>query len=311
MNQAYGRDLDLNLLRVFMVVAETGSVTAAGSRLYLTQPAISAAMKRLSTTVGVPLFARVGRGVTLTSAGKRLFGKARAHLEALVDAALSPTPFDPKTSERTMRIGLSDANEAWLLPPLLRALESTAPHTKLVVIPVQFRTVAEALVSGRIDLAVTVADEMPKGTLRQPLFFGGFTCVYDPRRLRLPKVLTRERYFAEEHVIVSYNGDLRGVVEDLLGMNRKVRLSVPTFHGIGGIVEGTSLIATIPQLVAATIIRERPDLATRKPPFRATRIPMELLWRHSADDDEAGVFLRALVTKIATDAARRLLPKRR
>jgi LysR family transcriptional activator of mexEF-oprN operon len=43
MNAVYGRDLDLNLLRVFIVVAETGSVTAAADRLYLTQPAISAA----------------------------------------------------------------------------------------------------------------------------------------------------------------------------------------------------------------------------------------------------------------------------
>ena len=44
MPSAYGRDLDLNLLRVFVVVAETGSVTAAASGLYLTQPAVSAAL---------------------------------------------------------------------------------------------------------------------------------------------------------------------------------------------------------------------------------------------------------------------------
>jgi hypothetical protein len=55
MPSAYGRDLDLNLLRVFAVVAETGSVTAAASRLYLTQPAVSAAIRRLTAVVGAPL----------------------------------------------------------------------------------------------------------------------------------------------------------------------------------------------------------------------------------------------------------------
>src|SRR4051794_23347656 len=99
MKQNDGRDLDLNLLRVFLVVAETGSVTAAASRLYLTQPAISAALKRLTTTVGAPLFARQGRGLVLTARGRRLEATARPHLSALIEAALAPAAFDPKTSE--------------------------------------------------------------------------------------------------------------------------------------------------------------------------------------------------------------------
>ncbi len=61
MNGIYERNLDLNLLRVFVVVAEAGSVTAAASRLYLTQPAVSAALGRLTSAVVAPLFARSGR----------------------------------------------------------------------------------------------------------------------------------------------------------------------------------------------------------------------------------------------------------
>jgi LysR family transcriptional activator of mexEF-oprN operon len=47
MNTVYARDLDLNLLRVFIAVADAGSVTGAAERLYVTQPAISAALRRL------------------------------------------------------------------------------------------------------------------------------------------------------------------------------------------------------------------------------------------------------------------------
>jgi len=52
MPKVYGRDLDLNLLRVFAVVAESGSVTEAANRLYMTQPAVSAALRRLAAATG-------------------------------------------------------------------------------------------------------------------------------------------------------------------------------------------------------------------------------------------------------------------
>src|SRR5690349_17030250 len=122
MHPSYGRDLDLNLLRVFVVVAETGSVTEAARRLYVTQPAVSQAIRRLSRAVGSPVFVRSGRGLSLSARGERLLAATRPHLSALVDAALSPADFDPKTSERIVRIGLADGSEKWLLSPLVRTV---------------------------------------------------------------------------------------------------------------------------------------------------------------------------------------------
>jgi LysR family transcriptional regulator, mexEF-oprN operon transcriptional activator len=208
--------LDLNLLRVFLVVAETGSVTQAASRLYLTQPAVSAALRRLTRTLGSPLFTRAGRGLVLTARGRNLFGAVRPHLHALLDAARSSGDFDPKTSTRSVRIGLSDQTEAWLLGPLLRLLMVSAPNMTLIVVPVQFRSVGEALASSRIDLAITVADDLPADVRRKRLFVGGFVCLFDPRHARLGARPTREAYLAAEHVVVSYNADARGVVEDAL-----------------------------------------------------------------------------------------------
>jgi LysR family transcriptional activator of mexEF-oprN operon len=303
MNDIYGRNLDLNLLRVFVVVAEAGSVTEAASRLYLTQPAVSAALRRLASAVGAPLFIRAGRGIALTARGQRLLASARPHLGALVEAALSPVTFDPKTSERTVRLGLSDANEAWLLPPLLRVLAEEAPRLRLVVTPVQFRTVADALGSAAVDLAVTVADELPADARRLELFRGGFVCLFDPRRARVGKALSMERYLAHEHVIVSYNGDLRGIVEDVLGVQRRVRVSVPTFHGIGAVVEGSALLATVPALVAREIMALRPRLRTAPLPFTLGSTPMELLWRGAVEDDEAVRFVRGLVIRLAKEVA--------
>jgi len=303
MNKIDGRDLDLNLLRVFVTIAEAGSVTAAAQRLYLTQSAVSAALKRLTVAVGTPLFARSGRGLVLTARGQRLRDATRPHLEALVAAALSPAVFDPRASERTMRIGLSDASEGWLLPPLLRAMAKEAPRMRLIVLEVHFRSVAMALSTQSLDLAVTVADDLPAGTERRRLFAGNFVCLFDPRHARLRGKLTKKRYFHHDHVVVSYNGDLRGIVEDLLGMQRRVRISVPTFHAVGPVVEGTSLLATVPTMIARQITAVRPALRMTALPFAlGSDTGVELIWRSALEDDEAVRFVRQWIVRIAEAA---------
>jgi LysR family transcriptional regulator, mexEF-oprN operon transcriptional activator len=304
MNSSYERDFDLNLIRVFLVVAEAGSVTAAAGRLYLTQPAVSAALRRLTTAVGAPLFVRAGRGLALTARGRRLLATARPHLEALIDAAFSQTGFDPATSDRVVRLGLSDVNEAWVLPPLLRAMEAAAPRMRLVVVPIQFRTVSDALGSAAIDLGMAVVGDLPADTRRLTLFHGGFACLYDPRNARIGKRLSLKRYLAHEHVVVSYAGDLRGIVEDLLGVQRRVRVSVPTFHSVGAVVEGSALLATVPRMVAREIISLRPRLRATRLPLPLHGAPMELLWRTAVEDDEAVSLVRDLVARVARAGSR-------
>jgi LysR family transcriptional activator of mexEF-oprN operon len=255
-------------------------------------------MKRLQDAIGTPLLARQGRGVVLTARGERLAADSRPHVAALFQAALAPARFDPLESTRVLRIGVSDAAESWLLPGLLRLLAERAPAMRVVAMPVQFRTVAELMQSAQLDFAITLADEMPVGMAREPLIRGGMICLFDPRVIALPKKLTLARYLAEEHVIVSYAGDLRGVVEDLFGFTRRVRCSVATFHAIGAIVERSALLATVPELVARDIRRTRSRLDTRVLPFEQEPGQIDLIWPE-AKDDEACQFARRLIRELA------------
>jgi len=301
MKQVHARDLDLNLFRVLVTVADTGSVTAAAAQLYLTQSAVSAALGRLKSAIGTAIVARHGRGVVLTERGARIVAEVRPHLEAVINVALAPAAFDPTTSERTIRLGLADSAEEWLLPPLLRRLAAAAPQMRLVCTPVQFRTVAEALATRRVDIAVTVADTLAPTVLRRPLVRGDFVCLFDPRFTRLGARPTERAYFAQEHVIVSYNGDLRGVIEDTFGRQRRVRCSVATFASIGAIVDGGALVATVPDIVAWSILKQRPNLRTARLPIPQVSGGMELLWPAALDADEACRFVRDEIVKIAAE----------
>lgn len=301
MQEIYGRDLDLNLLRVFVAVASERSVTAAAARLYLTQPAISAALRRFAATLGTKLFVRRGRGLALTARGEQLYAQVQPLLRAVLQATLAPPRFDPSRSESVLRLGLSDMMEAWLLPPLLRRLEQRAPSMRVVAVPVQFRNVVEILSSGMIDLAVTVADELPTAIRREALFHsGGFVCLYDPARVRLGRRVSEREYFARSHVVVSYNADLRGVVEDVLHKQRKVRCALGSFSHVGAVVGGSELLATVPVVVARHTLELYPGLATAELPFEMTGgASVELLWPRALDEDDACRFLREELGEVA------------
>lgn len=302
MTVVHARDLDLNLLRVLVAVADAGSVTKAASRLYLTQSAVSAALARLSESLDEPMLVRHGRGAILTSRAARLVTEVRPLLDAMLKATLSPARFEPRTSERIVRLGLSDLADEWLLPALLRRLARDAPKMRLVCTQVQFRTVLEALATRRVDIAAAVIDKVPRDIQRTPLVRGRFVCLFDPRHARLGARPTKRAYLAAEHVIVSYNGDLRGTVEDRYGVERRVSCSVASHGAIGAIVDGGPLVATVPDIFAAHVLRQRPHLRMAPFPFPHPIGGMDLLWP-SLLDDEACAFVREAILDIAKQAS--------
>ena len=303
-SDSYVRDLDLNLLRVFLVVAEEGSLTRAALRLYVTQPAISSSLRRLSRFIGAELFTRQGHGLVLTTRGTELLAAARPHLAPLVAAAMSAPAFDPTQSAATVRVGLADCLEAVLLPQILARLRQQAPRMRLVVLPVQFRTVEEMFISNKLDLAATVADELPRSILRRTIGPNdgaphGFVCLYDPRFARIGTRFTERDYFAHEHIAVSYAGDVRGIVEDALGKARKVRVSVPAFGYVPELVDGNDMIATVPRMFALHVLKARPHLRTTPIPFPLEDAKLELLWSRVTDEDAPCRFIRDLVAEVA------------
>ena len=79
--------VNLDLYRVFYTVAKSGSLTKAAEELYISQPAVSRSIKQLETQLGVPLFTRTHRGMTLSAqGGKVIFNEVERALGLLSEA---------------------------------------------------------------------------------------------------------------------------------------------------------------------------------------------------------------------------------
>jgi len=124
------RTLDLDLLRCFVTIAETGSFTRAGDRLGRTQSTISLQVKRLEVQIGRAVFARTPRSLSLTPEGERLLGPARQLLR-LNDAAIAEL-FEPDMTGR-VRIGVPEDFATVHLPTVLSGFAKAHPLVELEV----------------------------------------------------------------------------------------------------------------------------------------------------------------------------------
>ncbi|WP_374530547.1 LysR substrate-binding domain-containing protein [Novosphingobium sp.] len=124
------RTLDLDLLRCFVTIAETGSFTRAGERLGRTQSTISLQVKRLEEQLGRAVFLRTPRSLSLTPEGERLLGPARQILR-LNDAAIAEL-FEPDMMGR-VRIGVPEDFATAHLPAVLAAFAKAHPLVEFEV----------------------------------------------------------------------------------------------------------------------------------------------------------------------------------
>jgi DNA-binding transcriptional LysR family regulator len=125
------RTLDIDLLRSFASVAETGALSRAASRIGRSQAALSMQMKRLEDLVGQPLLTRTGRGVVLTVQGERLLVHARRILSSHDDALAE---LSGGSLSGSLRFGCPDDYAQAFLPTLLRGFAQHHPAAAIEVI---------------------------------------------------------------------------------------------------------------------------------------------------------------------------------
>lgn len=126
-------DLDWNLIKSFLVVAETGSLSAAARRLAASQPTLGRHITELENALGIVLFRRGRQGYELTDSGTALFARAQsvgAAAEAFSRLATGAT----ERIEGTVRIAASEIVSAYVLPPMLARLGAEEPGIEVELV---------------------------------------------------------------------------------------------------------------------------------------------------------------------------------
>ncbi|HWT96873.1 MAG TPA: LysR family transcriptional regulator [Terriglobales bacterium] len=300
MNRNDLRRIDFNLLIVFETLMHERSVTKAAEKLFLGQPAISAALTRLRGLFDDPLFVRSGRIMEPTARAQEIFLHLSPALDTIATAISRSTEFDPATAKAVFRIGLSDDVEFGLLPPLIRRLRTEAPGVVLVIRRANYLLMPGLLASGEISVGVAYTIDLPANAKRKTV-----------RRTRgkllradaIPGKLTLDDYCARPHAMVSFAGDLSGYIDEelaKLGRSRQVVLAVPQFNGLGTLLGGTDLLASVPDY-AASVLAAAGGLRIEDHPLELPSFELHMAWREAHDTDPAERWLRNRIEMFVGD----------
>lgn len=160
--------LDLNLLKTFVAVVESGSLSNAAPRVGRSQSAVSMQMQRLEEIVGNQLLVRGPRTVTPNAIGEDFLIYARRLLKLSDEAWASVTR--PKETG-SVRLGVPDDYAAFLLPPVLSRFAEDHPLVTVELICEQSTALVKTLAEGRLDLAiVTRLPDQPLDVIRLERF---------------------------------------------------------------------------------------------------------------------------------------------
>lgn len=306
------RTLDLNLLRVFDAVMAEGSLTRAGERLAMTQPAVSHALRRLRRALGDELFVRTAQGMTPSAHAQSLWPQVRAALAALRQA-LAPDDFDPQRDAVQLRLTMADATAALLAPGLVAAIERTQALANLRLLPLTTRDPRALVQAGDADVAVgffpealtAMAAQGQDAVLRHARIYSTrYVCVM--RRghpLAAPGLgpLTLDAYCRAHHLLVSFSGRPHGYVDQALtalNRQRRIVLTVNQFFTAGRVVARSDLLTVLPAgFVEATGCQS--DLVTTELPLDLGPVHVEMIWHLRHDADPAHRWLRGLLQAAA------------
>ena len=295
------RSADLNLLVALDVLVRERSVTRAGQRMGLSQPAMSNVLGRLRRLLDDPVLVRTSRGMVPTGRVAQVIGPVRKALAELQDALSAEARFEPSQAERIFRVAAMDHAWVVLVPQLVKLLARAAPGVRLDLLPYGDSTVAD-LESGGIDAAILPGRKHGRGAgfQRAELYDDNFDCLVRRNHPKVGRRLTLKRYLQLGHVLASPRAQRGGVVDQALqkrGLSRRVRVIVPHFAAAPFVVAITDLVATLPRGVARPFARML-DLALFPPPIEIEAGPWFLVWHERTLHDPAAAWLREQIVEL-------------
>lgn len=284
MNRLHSARFDLNLVKVFLAIWDTRSLTEAGRRLGLTQPAVSHALRRLRDQFGDPLFQRVGNRMEPTDTATRLREPFEASLSLLEQTIHGAQRFVPHRTERRFRIAMTDTGELFAMPRILAALEKAAPLASLSSVRLDPDNTESALRLGQIDLALGYLPQLEGARCQgRPVLRDRMVCLMRQGHPASRGDWTTDRFRSLSFVDVSRAATgyqmARGLIEDS-GHGLATRARLEHFTIVPDVVRETDYVAIFPHSIF-TRLEGRGGFVARELPFQLPSYDIKL-WVHDS-----------------------------
>jgi DNA-binding transcriptional LysR family regulator len=296
--------IDLNLMVAFEALMAERSVSAAATRLGISQPAMSGALGRLRSLFDDALFVRSGRAMLPTVRAIELEARIAQALAQLRAALEPPARFDPATSRRVFTVSGGDYATMVVLPLLAAHLAKAAPHVDLRFRFVEKDTIFDLLDTDALDLALGVYPDPPKRLCLQPLFQERFICLARRGHPGLRDGMTLDAFVSLPHLLVTERGDAIGAVDEALaklGLERRIMLTVPHVLVVPSVLPHSDLIASVGARAGSMAARAAPidifELPISLPSWR-----LSMLWSRQRTGDLGLAWLRDVLLRIGARA---------
>ena len=292
------RKIDLNLLLLFEVLMQEGSVSKAADQLGRTQSAVSHALARLREQLGDPLLIKVGGRMRPSPYALELMQEIRPILRS-IERVLSPREaFDPASSMRRFRLAVPDM-AIHLFPHLMQRIHQDAPKV-LVEWEIPRASTLLDIAEGLVDLALLPdAYKRPDGVAASAPWTLPWACFMRARHPALEN-WGRESWSAWPHIVVSTGDHTRSpvaVAAEKVRLKRSTGLVVPTFGAVAPLLAQTDMIATLPVIALADAVRQF-GLRTCPAPFDMAPMPHVMVWSARLTQDPGGAWVRSRFAEV-------------
>lgn len=291
--------LDTYLLRVLCTLLAERSVSRTAIRLNQSQPAISAALKRLREIFNDQLLVRGRDGLVPTERAAELREPARLALSEIERLFVQREHFEPASTQQTFRIGSPDFLAASFLAHLAVSVRRQAPHARVVVQSLgPDLDYEQALATGGLDIVIGNWPEPPEGLRLSLLLEDELVCVMGADNPLARTELSVDAYLQAPHIApMPYSVAQRGVVETHLAslrLERNVRMVLPFFAQSPYLLPGTDLIFTTARHFAEHYAALLP-LVIRPTPLDFPRMRFYQLWHDRTHYSASHRWLRGLL----------------
>ncbi|CAH0528405.1 HTH-type transcriptional regulator LeuO [Allocatenococcus thiocycli] len=278
--------MDLNLIQTFLVVAEFQSYTKAAEQLGLTQPAVSAAIKRLEQVVDKQLFVKKGRGIALTSTAHQLLPQFQQAV-SIIDSAISDkNHFEVCCSEILLHS----------MPPIENVVFYESPPEKYILF--------ELIRQQKVDLAIDTVITKDSAFVIEDAYSEEAVVICREDHPRIQGTLTKQQFYEESHCLFSGKWENMTGFEQLAKENiqeRKVDLVTSSLAGMALYVADRDCLGVVSKSFAKKWSKAL-NLQVLPCPISIHSIPYKFVYHKREIDNPAHLALRQKIKELLVAA---------